>query len=207
MAEPSKAVGNFDYREMVRAEDFNEDRFANQAVTAATTMTETEGAVAAQLRQIHDDPRLSEFGKQEKRAEAVERQRKVVEDLEQQAESLRRARERKMAEIKEGKPDPKDAASEVRQREIRDRLQNLSQGEVLQIHQRAGENGDLETVAAIENAPAAFPLASRDAIERNRKDRIAKNFPDTMAVVNDQDRLLDTLDNGLAGLKSRLGLT
>lgn len=199
-------IGKFDYANFVQPENFSEQRFVDEALTRVRDATAAELVAAENARKANADPRLSEFGQAETHREIAQQHESTVRDLEARADGVEARRQNMLANITEGLPDPTDPAVEVRQREIRDRLATMPKHEVIRMYQQAGEVGDVETIAAIERAPAVFRPLDDELIDRLRMDRLARKCPDIVQTARDQEALHSTLKNAAATLRRRLGL-
>ena len=68
--------------------------------------------------------------------------------------------------------------SQLRQREIRDRLVSLKECDRIEKYLSANQSEDMETINAVESAPKAFPLVPEKIITEQKKRRLERKFPD-----------------------------
>jgi hypothetical protein len=205
-ADVVESVGSFDYANLVRPDSFSDGAYAEKASEVMATATELERNVGTMVEAINKDHRLSAAGKREQRLDVASRYQKQIDELENEAAAIERAHEKTMGAMTETMPDPSDPAAETRQGEIRAYLRGLDAGEIRKVYQRACDEDDLETIAAIERAPKSLAVVDADTIERFRLQRLQRKYPTLAKKAANQQALAQTIRGGSAYLKRRLGL-
>lgn len=205
MANVGKAqlVSRFDWQAMLRGQ-FQLDTFVEQAQRYIDQANEVEQIIHDRRTEIDHNANLSPQGRNNALAQIRERLRPRVREFAVDAEGWRGTRQREEAKRIEPEPEGEALVVAMRAQEIRQLLRGADQGAVLGVLQKAGEDGDMETVRAIENAPKFAPLADVDAIARMREGRLAKRFPEGTARIADQTALIELLDLMAQHLEYRL---
>jgi len=73
--------------------------------------------------------------------------------------------------------------SQLRQREIRDRLVSLKECDRIEKYLSANQSEDMETINAVESAPKAFPLVPEKIIIEQKKRRLERKFPEECQIL------------------------
>lgn len=157
-----------------------------------------------QKQKIVDNPKLTAQGK----AEPLQKiQEKALNDLQRmvpEPEKFDQFRADWKTKLQEPAADRQDVAAQVRLEGIRSRLYALDVSDRLKIYVSAIENDDLETVEAIETAPKSFPIVNAKEIERFRKMRLEKKFPDVVAALTDLDNYQNILSGAVKMATSKI---
>ena len=194
--------------EWVRPDDFESPEGAEWGEGLSKKLTELDRLVneaASNQAQIKEDHRLSWEGKQEKIAKISAETLPKVEAMLPDPEKVEEAESQIRQKIEpEPEPEPSDISAQFRQREIRDRLLQMSENDRLLAYLQANEEGDYELIHAVEYAPRAFPLVPAGEVENAKAFRLEKGNPKTQAKLRDYKHYQKILTQAIQFAKMKL---
>ena len=94
--------------------------------------------------------------------------------------------------------------SYLKEKELRDKISDLDPLERETIYRNAITDNSTDVIAAIENAPALFPVVSASLIEKLKDERLAALFPDQFEKISTLQTAKGLVTGAIVAVKSSL---
>lgn len=208
MAQDTTLSSGVNWFQMARMEDFNDGKYYTRCVNEyLSPLASMEEEVSKEEAAIKADENLSDLGRAKKVKELGDRTLgKMADKLRVEAEGYERGINSHYKELfeREPLPDNTDARSAIREQEIRQHFMNKSVSEILQTLRDAEENGDYETIRALESAPRSLAPGPHEQIQKMKIERLKRKYPDEMAKIGDMKASAEKLRTILDSIEGRL---
>jgi hypothetical protein len=187
--------------------NYSNKAIETELINFLSELSDMERRISEGQDQIFSNDELSDFGRAKQIKELAGRTIKpMLKRIDERLDSLTRGRENLLKDIQgyEALPDNTDSRSAVREQEIRHHFKDMPAGEILTALKQADENGDYETLRAIEQAPRSLMLEPKDQIQAFRIARLKRNFPSEMGRYEDWGKVKEILQVAKGALERRL---